>query len=62
MGFGLPAALGVKIALPDRTVICVAGDGSIRMNIQELSIALQYELPVLVSDLSNRYLEMVKQW
>ncbi len=62
MGFGLPAALGVKMALPGETVICVTGDGSIQMNIQELSTALQYELPVLVLNLNNRYLGMVKQW
>ncbi|SFN17950.1 acetolactate synthase, large subunit [Izhakiella capsodis] len=62
MGFGLPAALGVKLALPDETVICVTGDGSIQMNIQELSTALQYDLPVLVLNLNNRYLGMVKQW
>ncbi|WP_142503015.1 acetolactate synthase 3 large subunit [Klebsiella sp. 2680] len=62
MGFGLPAALGVKMALPDEMVICVTGDGSIQMNIQELSTALQYELPVLVLNLNNRYLGMVKQW
>jgi len=62
MGFGLPAALGVKLALPNETVICVTGDGSIQMNIQELSTALQYELPVLVLNLNNGYLGMVKQW
>ncbi len=62
MGFGLPAALGVKMALPEETVVCVTGDGSIQMNIQELSTALQYELPVLVVNLNNRYLGMVKQW
>ena len=62
MGFGLPAALGVKLALPKETVICVTGDGSIQMNIQELSTALQYGLPVLVLSLNNRYLGMVKQW
>jgi acetolactate synthase-1/2/3 large subunit len=62
MGFGLPAALGVKMALPEETVVCVTGDGSIQMNIQELSTALQYELPVLVLNLNNRYLGMVKQW
>jgi acetolactate synthase-1/2/3 large subunit len=62
MGFGLPAALGVKLALPDETVVCVTGDGSIQMNIQELSTALQYGLPVLVLNLNNRYLGMVKQW
>lgn len=62
MGFGLPAALGVKLALPGETVICITGDGSIQMNIQELSTALQYDLPVVVVSLNNRYLGMVKQW
>ncbi len=62
MGFGLPAALGVKLALPDETVVCVTGDGSIQMNIQELSTALQYDLPVVVVNLNNGYLGMVKQW
>jgi acetolactate synthase-1/2/3 large subunit len=50
------------MALPEETVVCVTGDGSIQMNIQELSTALQYELPVLVLNLNNRYLGMVKQW
>lgn len=62
MGFGLPAALGVKLSLPDETVVCVTGDGSIQMNIQELSTALQYQLPILILNLNNRYLGMVKQW
>ncbi|MCT2387795.1 acetolactate synthase 3 large subunit [Erwinia pyrifoliae] len=62
MGFGLPAALGVKLALPEETVVCVTGDGSIQMNIQELSTALQYGIPVLVLNLNNRVLGMVKQW
>lgn len=62
MGFGLPAAIGVKLALPQETVVCVTGDGSIQMNIQELSTALQYNLPILVLNLNNRYLGMVKQW
>lgn len=62
MGFGLPAALGVKLALPEETVVCVTGDASIQMNIQELSTALQYNLPVVVVNLNNRYLGMVKQW
>ncbi len=62
MGFGLPAALGVKLALPRETVVCVTGDGSIQMNIQELSTALQYGIPVLVLNLNNRFLGMVKQW
>ncbi len=62
MGFGLPAAMGVKMAHPEETVVCVTGDGSIQMNIQELSTALQYNLPVVVVNLNNRYLGMVKQW
>ncbi|WJV53313.1 acetolactate synthase 3 large subunit [Prodigiosinella aquatilis] len=62
MGFGLPAALGIKLALPEETVICITGDGSIQMNIQELSTALQYDLPVVVVNLNNRFLGMVKQW
>ena len=62
MGFGLPAALGIKLALPEETVICVTGDGSIQMNIQELSTALQYGLPIVVVNLNNRFLGMVKQW
>jgi acetolactate synthase I/II/III large subunit len=62
MGFGLPAALGVKLALPKETVICITGDGSIQMNIQELSTAMQYQLPVLIINLNNRSLGMVKQW
>lgn len=62
MGFGLPAALGVKMAHPDATVVCVTGDGSIQMNIQELSTAQQYDLPVIILNLNNGYLGMVKQW
>lgn len=62
MGFGLPAAMGVKMALPDETVVCVTGDGSIQMNIQELSTALQYGVPVKIINLNNRFLGMVKQW
>lgn len=62
MGFGLPAAMGVKFALPNAEVICVTGDGSIQMNIQELSTALQYDIPVKIINLNNRFLGMVKQW
>ncbi|GGI76721.1 acetolactate synthase 3 large subunit [Shewanella gelidii] len=62
MGFGLPAAMGVKMAKPDDTVVCVTGDGSIQMNIQELSTALQYDTPVKIINLNNRFLGMVKQW
>lgn len=62
MGFGLPAAMGVKFAHPNATVVCVTGDGSIQMNIQELSTAKQYDTPVVIISLNNRFLGMVKQW
>ena len=62
MGFGLPAAIGAQVACPDRTVVDIAGDGSIQMNIQELATAVQYGLPVKVVILNNRYLGMVRQW
>ena len=62
MGFGLPAAMGVKLAFPDKHVICITGDGSIQMNIQELSTCLQYNLPVVIVTLNNRSLGMVRQW
>ncbi|HEA3247182.1 TPA: acetolactate synthase 3 large subunit [Pasteurella multocida] len=62
MGFGLPAALGVKLAYPDSRVVCVTGDGSIQMNIQELSTAQQYDIPIVIISLNNRFLGMVKQW
>jgi len=62
MGFGLPAAMGVQFAYPDATVACVTGEGSIIMCIQELSTAKQYDLPVKVVNLNNRYLGMVRQW
>lgn len=62
MGFGLPAAMGAKIALPDSVVACVTGEGSIQMNIQELSTCLQYELPIKIINLNNQALGMVKQW
>ena len=62
MGFGLPAAMGVKLAFPDSHVICITGDGSIQMNIQELSTCLQYNLSVVVVTLNNRSLGMVRQW
>ncbi|SET08998.1 acetolactate synthase 3 large subunit [Thalassotalea agarivorans] len=62
MGFGLPAAMGVKHALPEEEVICITGDGSIQMNIQELSTCQQYNLPVKVVSLNNRSLGMVRQW
>jgi acetolactate synthase-1/2/3 large subunit len=62
MGFGLPAAMGVKLAFPDMEVACVTGEGSIQMNIQELSTCTQYNLPVKIINLRNNYLGMVKQW
>ena len=62
MGFGLPAAMGVKLAFPDKHVICITGDGSIQMNIQELSTCSQYNLPVVIVTLNNRSLGMVRQW
>ncbi len=62
MGFGLPAAIGAQIAFPNKTVIDVAGDGSIQMNIQEMAVAVQEKLPVKVAILNNCYLGMVRQW
>jgi acetolactate synthase-1/2/3 large subunit len=62
MGFGLPAAIGVKLAFPDSDVACVTGEGSIQMNIQELSTATHYKTPVKIINLRNNYLGMVKQW
>ena len=62
MGFGLPAAMGVKFAHRDADVACVTGEGSIQMCIQELATCKQYDLPVKVINLNNRYLGMVRQW
>ncbi|UTP72913.1 acetolactate synthase 3 large subunit [Alteromonas sp. LMIT006] len=62
MGFGLPAAMGVQFAHPDATSVVVTGDGSIQMNIQELSTCLQYNLPIKIISLNNRALGMVRQW
>lgn len=62
MGFGLPAAMGVKMAFPESEVICITGDGSIQMNIQELSTCMQYNLPIKIISLNNRSLGMVRQW
>jgi acetolactate synthase-1/2/3 large subunit len=62
MGFGLPAAIGAQVAHPDRTVVDIAGDGSIQMNIQEMATAVQYKLPVKIVILNNRFLGMVRQW
>ena len=62
MGFGLPAAMGVKKAFPDETVACITGDASIVMCLQELSTCLQYDIPFTVVSLNNRYMGMVRQW
>ena len=62
MGYGFPAAIGAQLAAPDKTVIDVAGDGSIQMNIQELATARQYKCPVKIAILNNGYLGMVRQW
>lgn len=62
MGVGLPYAMGCKLAFPERDVVCITGEGSIQMNIQELSTCLQYNLPVKILCLNNRSLGMVKQW
>ncbi|MBE3590709.1 MAG: biosynthetic-type acetolactate synthase large subunit [Firmicutes bacterium] len=62
MGFGLPAALGAQVALPEREVWLVTGDGSFQMNIQEMATAVAYDLPVRVLILNNRSLGMVRQW
>jgi acetolactate synthase-1/2/3 large subunit len=62
MGFGLPAAMGAKLAFPDQDVVCVTGEGSIQMMLQELSTMKQYGTPVIIVNLNNRYLGMVRQW
>lgn len=62
MGYGFPAAIGAKIACPDKTVIDIAGDGSIQMNIQELTTAVENKLPVIICILNNQFLGMVRQW
>jgi len=62
MGFGLPAAVGVQLAHPDSAVACVTGEASIMMCIQELSTCKQYDLPIKIINLNNRYMGMVRQW
>src|SRR5256886_5416222 len=62
MGYGLPAALGVQVAHPDSLVIDIAGDASVQMTMQEMSTAVQYELPIKVFILNNQYMGMVRQW
>ena len=62
MGYGLPAAIGAQLAHPDALVVDIAGEASILMNIQELSTAIQYDLPVKIFILNNEYMGMVRQW
>ena len=62
MGFGMPAAIGAKLAYPDADVACVTGDASIQMCIQELATALQYMTPIKIVNLNNRFMGMVRQW
>ncbi len=62
MGFGLPSAMGVKLAFPEETVACITGEASLVMCIQELSTCLQYGTPIKIINLNNRYMGMVRQW
>jgi acetolactate synthase-1/2/3 large subunit len=62
MGFGLPAAMGAAVGMPDETVVCITGDGSVQMNSQELATCVQNRIPVKVLILNNGYLGMVRQW
>lgn len=62
MGYGLPAAIGAMVGSPMKDVICVSGDGSFQMNLQELITAVQYRLPIKIAILNNGYLGMVRQW
>ena len=62
MGFGFPAALGAQKAFPEKLVLCIAGDGSFQMNLQELATAMEYKLPVKVAIINNKFHGMVRQW
>src|SRR2546421_1356480 len=62
MGFGLPAAMGAKVGCPDQTVVCIAGDGSVQMNVQELATCVEHDIPIKVFIMNNGYLGMVRQW
>ena len=62
MGFGLPSAIGAKVAVPDREAVCVGGDGSLIMNIQELATAVEHQIPVKIFLMNNGYMGMVRQW
>ena len=62
MGFGLPSAMGAQVACPDQQVVCLAGDGSLQMNIQELATCVTENIPVKIFLMNNFYLGMVRQW
>ncbi|MBI3252354.1 MAG: biosynthetic-type acetolactate synthase large subunit [Candidatus Omnitrophica bacterium] len=62
MGYGFPAAIGAQFAFPKETVVCITGDGSIQMNIQEMATAVVHKLPVKIAIINNNYLGMVRQW
>jgi acetolactate synthase-1/2/3 large subunit len=62
MGFGVPAAIGARLAMPDQLVVAVVGDGGFQMTNQELAMAVQYDLPVKILIMNNGYLGMVRQW
>jgi len=62
MGYGLPAAIGAKLAAPDKKVICISGDGSFQMNIQELATAVNNKIDITIALINNSYLGMVRQW
>lgn len=62
MGYGLPAAVGIQLAHPDATVIDIAGEASVLMNMQEISTAIQYRLPIKIFILNNQYMGMIRQW
>lgn len=62
MGFGLPSAMGAKIGVPDKEVVCVTGDGGVLMNMQELTTCIQYRIPIKIVIINNKFLGMVRQW
>jgi acetolactate synthase-1/2/3 large subunit len=62
MGFGLPAAMGAQVGCPDETVVCIAGDGSVQMNMQEMATCVEGNIPIKVFIMNNGYLGMVRQW
>ena len=62
MGYGIPAAIGNQVAFPNQPVICITGDSSIQMNIQELGTIAQYQLPIKIILLNNKWQGMVRQW